>query len=236
MLIKYDSYTDIGHRACNEDSVFIGENGSNERLFVVADGLGGHGGGDKASQLTTELLSRDLGNGALDISASISEINEAVLQLQQEQGLKCRSTVALVHITGGIITAATVGDTRIYAFRNGEIAFQSIDHSGAQLAVSIGDITPDQIRGHEDRSILTRALGASETVKVDVRELDDEPDAMLICSDGFWECITASEMLEELDSASTASEWLARMVSRVKNFDNDDKDNNSAIAIMMHSS
>ncbi|MGN0688767.1 MAG: PP2C family protein-serine/threonine phosphatase [Oscillospiraceae bacterium] len=231
-MYTYDGYTEIGSRSCNEDSVYMGSNKLGDTLLAIADGLGGHGGGDEASAAVIRSLSSCFLKGEYDIAQTISDINAAILELQQETSIKCKSTIAMILLTDGRTIAATVGDTRIYAFKNRGIVFQSTDHSGAQLAVSVGEITPDRIRGHEDRSILTRALGAGETVKADITEIPDDYDALLLCSDGFWERITEQQMLDCLAAAESAADWLTRMIKEARRSTVSEPDNSSAIVLI----
>lgn len=233
MFFDIDSYTNIGDRDCNEDSLYFGENDQGEHLLLVADGLGGHGGGEIASGIAAKTISERFCKGELDIAEAIAEANQEILAVQTDVTKKCKSTVAAVYIKGDEIIAAHVGDSRIYAFSEGRIVYQSVDHSASQLAVSMGEITPDQIRGHSDRNILTKALGAAESVKAAVRPIPlDETDALLLCSDGFWEYVTEEDMLSALDSTETAHDWLAEMIGIQQKAEAiGEKDNNSAIVL-----
>ncbi len=233
MLFDVDSYTNLGDRECNEDSVYLGENGTGERLFIVADGLGGHGGGDIASDIVVKTLAKRFRNGGFDIKEAIDTANADILVFQKEAMKKCKSTIAAVYIKDDELIAAHVGDSRIYAFADGQIVYQSQDHSASQLAVTLGEITPDQIRGHSDRNILTKALGAAESVKADIDSIPAaDIDAVLLCTDGFWECVTEDDMLFALSTTESAGDWLVKMIAVQRNAAvNGDKDNNSAVVL-----
>ena len=220
-----DSYTDAGGRAVNEDSLYCGDT-----LLIVADGLGGHGGGDRASRLAVSTVSQALEGAPPDEDA----ICDAVMKAHEEISgafASSRTTIALVSWDGESAYAAHVGDTRIYQFRGGRIIFQSRDHSVCQMYVMTGEITQDEIRGHSERNKLLRALGGGDTVKVEVHPIDlREGDAVLLCSDGFWELIVEDDMVRTLREAKDAKSWLAAMRAIVAKKLNAGSDNNTAVA------
>ena len=146
-----------------------------------------------------------------------------------------KTTIAALWFNNERAIVAHVGDTRIYQFRKSKIVYQSIDHSVSQMAVMVGEITQDELRGHIDRNRLLRALGASEKVKPDVRSLSLLPgDAFLVCTDGFWELILEDEMLEDLENSSIANQWLANMRKRIENRISTKGDNHTAVAIIIN--
>ena len=167
-----------------------------------------------------------------DINRCVEDINKAILHLQNHHGKSMKTTVAIVRIEADHASFAHVGDTRIYAFKNGQVVFQSRDHSVAQMSVQCGEIAPDQIRNHPDRNMLTRALGGSETVKLETTQLkNDSYDAVLICSDGFWEYIFENEMCMALQNNSDPETWLEIMQNKLLYRTPNNNDNNTAIII-----
>lgn len=129
---------------------------------------------------------------------------------------------------------ANVGDSRVYQFRNGEVIFQSVDHSLAQLAVVAGKIAPQQIRSYPDRNKLTRSLGWEETPWIDIRTLSvQQGDRFLLCSDGFWEEITENQMLESAARHSDAESWLQAMRTQVQPRASDNNTAVTAIAVTL---
>lgn len=194
--MKLKSYTDIGGREENEDSLCAAEK-DGVRLFVVADGLGGCGNGKYASQTAVDVLENNLRiySEDFDMRGAVLEANNAILTLQEELNSKMKSTVAAVILQKGKAVIANVGDSRIYAFKNDEIVYQSPDHSLSQMAVNSGEIKPSQIRGHVDRNVLTKALGVTDKLKFGVTELNiNNIDAFLLCTDGFWEYVLERQM------------------------------------------
>ena len=129
---------------------------------------------------------------------------------------------------------AHAGDSRLYWLRGGKILEQTRDDSVCQRLVDAGEITPSQIRFHEDRSRLLNSLGAREEVTAARREMPGAPqpdDAILLASDGFWECVTEPEMESDYRASKTSEAWIGKMEARVKERALADHDNYSAIAV-----
>ena len=226
-------YSAIGDRAINEDTVSVLESG-NSLLAIVADGLGGQGGGDTASQCAVSLINGELQNVPVSSEAlvqAIEKANQKVLTLQRP-GTRMMTTVAAVWMQKHSAVLANVGDSRIYQIRDGKIIYQSIDHSVAQMAVYVGEISSEQIRGHRDRNKLVRALGSDQKVKTDYQTVTvKEGDYFLVCSDGFWEQITEIEMLEALKGSGSVTAWMEKMREMIREAGNSKMDNNSAVII-----
>ncbi len=234
MNCTFDFYTDIGGRGNNEDSV-LALSKDDCFLFAVADGLGGHDCGEVASKITVDVL-RDhfMSSGVFDPAAAVSDANTAVVEEQRRTGRKMHSTVALAYVNPRKIALAHAGDTRVYVFRGGRILTRTVDHSASQLAVYAGEISPEQIRQHEDRNILTKVLGGSESINTEVFEIKWEPDdALLLCSDGFWEYVLENDMLEFLDTKQPPDIWLGKMRDVRRMRASEKSDNNTAVAAFL---
>ena len=233
-MLQIASYSETGGRPHNEDTVRSVLRGEDRLCLVVADGLGGHGGGEKASAAAAEVICQGWGGGAdpEELERLIQEGHRKVLSLQTRQ-CAMKTTVTALALEPGRAVMAHVGDSRIYYFRNGGLAFQTRDHSAAQIGVMLGEITPDQIRFHEDRSRVLRALGQDGELKVDLREeaLSPGRHAFLLCSDGFWEYVLEQEMVDDLAAAASPEEWLDRMRTRLSARAPEDNDNNTAAAV-----
>lgn len=228
-------YSDEGGRPYNEDTVSITEH-DGRLLVTVADGLGGMDNGAAASGIAAEILSAKLSRLKADpqaLTQAVSEANAAIRAEQKRSGTMC-TTVAALWIDGENAYVCHVGDTRIYLFRGGEIVYQSIDHSVSQMAVMMGEITPEEIRSHKDRNRLVRALGGDENVRADFKQLSVKAgDAFVLCTDGFWQHILEKDMLECRRDSFDAGEWLAKMRRRVMNAQDENSDNNSAVAVII---
>lgn len=234
MAFICDSYTAVGGRQNNEDALIISQRDS-AALYVVADGLGGHDSGELASEIAVNEIKAifDAIPDAFDPTVAIQSANEKILQEQNNTGLKMKTTIVLAYVANEKIVFAHVGDSRAYAFKDKAIIYQSIDHSASQMAVSIGEITADQIRNHEDRNVLTRALGVAENVKVDIDTFSyDQVDAMILCTDGFWEYVYEEDMLKTLSNSKNPDVWLYKMREILGQNISIGNDNNTAIIIM----
>ena len=208
------SYSAKGKRSNNEDACAALCEGADGLLASVADGLGGSAFGEKASALAVRALEERLKGREVSarlLEEAIRATDEAVRALQWDYP-GAMTTIAALWLRGTAAVAAHVGDTRIYQFRDGQIVYQSLDHSLAQLAVRDGEITPAEIRSYPERNVLFRALGGKGGTKAELRELRIRPgDRLLLCSDGFWETVTEEEMLRAARESRTAEEWLDKM-------------------------
>lgn len=232
--LDFAFYSDVGGRTNNEDS-YLSKKISSGYLFIVADGLGGHDDGEMASYSAVNSIKEYLANDECgSVSEAICFANDKVVGMQEKHSSKMKTTIALAYVTESKVIIAHVGDSRVYAFKNGKIVHQTVDHSASQLAVSVGEICPEDIRNHEDRNVLLRALGASENVKVEVTEIEiHDFDALLLCSDGFWEYVLETEMESELACSKSADKWLYKMRAIQLNRAPERCDNNTAIAVML---
>ena len=233
MNISTDWYTDIGGRSNNEDAVgvFRVDGGT---LCVVADGLGGHEHGEIASNAALNVLGDRIHGDISDtkLRTALECANEAVVRLAGTEQMK--TTIAALWMQSGKALAASVGDTRIYQFRQGKIHFQSVDHSLAQLDVISGTDTVEDVRKNPDRNKLIRVVGMKDGFKADISELRyQQGDAFLLCSDGFWEDVLEADMLRSLSGAHDAESWLAEMRAVLAPTINASSDNNSAIAVIV---
>ena len=234
MKISASYYSAIGARDKNEDAVLLLESGEGG-LGIVADGLGGHSGGKIASRQAVKIISSEISQEQISVVMLRDAINAANMKiLEDERCSVMKTTIAVLWFDDKNALAATVGDTRIYQFRNNQIIFQSKDHSVTQLAVFAGELAQDGIRGNKNRNQLIRALGARDEVKADIVSLKiKQGDAFLVCSDGFWDKVWEKEMLEDLGENPIAGEWLQKMRNRVEGRTDDRSDNHTAIAIIM---
>lgn len=233
-MFQTSEYTHIGGRERNEDSIAGTLWGTDGLCVVVADGLGGHGGGEQASQAVCRTVCQNW-NGEANretLQTLLTMAHGNVLTLQTPQ-CAMKSTAVVLAIRGNQAAWAHVGDTRLYHFLNGRLVFQTRDHSASQLAVMLGQITTQEIRFHEDRNRVLRALGQTGELLVETREAVLEPGrhAFLLCSDGFWEYVLEQEMEADLHAARDEDDWIRRMQARLVSRIPRDNDNNTAAAV-----
>lgn len=235
MNISVSYYSAKGNRANNEDSVSVTES-RHGVLAIVADGLGGHADGEVASKHAVSSINERIRLVAPDEDQLIDAIQQASQDIYsiQDPAHPMHTTVAALWVGEGAALAANVGDSRIYQFRNGEIIYQSLDHSVAQMAVLVGEMDRSQIRKSKDRNRLIRVLGDSAVPKVDLEVLDIQAqDRFLICSDGFWEPVTEGEMINAISCTESAQSWLEKMREIVEQTNDPAQDNHTAIALVV---
>jgi serine/threonine protein phosphatase PrpC len=201
--------TDVGRaRSGNEDSYFCGRT-----VFAVADGLGGHQGGEVASAAAVEPLAaldgREFagpGEAAEALAAAIREGNAAILERAAgDPGLWGMGTTVTAAALAGDrhLQLAHVGDSRAYLLRDGSLDQLTTDHTVVGELVRRGRLTPEQAAIHPERSILTRAVGLDPRIPVDTPdplELRDG-DQVLLCSDGLTEAVDDGRIAELLSAA-----------------------------------
>jgi hypothetical protein len=142
----------------------------------------------------------------------------------------------VLEISAGRATWAHVGDTRLYHFRDGRVAHQTLDHSMPQALVQAGAIRSDEIRRHPERNRLLKSLGGEGEVAPTFLEAPialAPGDAFLLCTDGFWELVTEDEMQAALAGASGPAAWLERMESQVLKAATGAFDNYSATTVLV---
>ena len=241
--------TAIGGRLSNQDAIaFAREDGIT--CFIVADGTGGHEGGEIAANLVTaSVIEKFKQEASFSAHALRSYITWAIKQVKkhQEQDTKLRemsTTIATVLIDHHNHCAlwAHLGDTRIYLFRDGKILSISKDHSLAQHLVDAGAADYSKIRLHPQRSVLFAAIGAQGDTDLDVSHETmalQEGDALILCSDGFWEWVQDHEMELSLTNTQSSQEWLKKMTTIAEQNIGDkanNRDNFSIFAIRIHDS
>lgn len=231
MFFEMVSYSAVGKRQTNEDAVYAQATDSGA-LALVCDGLGGLAKGEQASGLAVEVIRSELLGRRFDedsLDDAVVKANRAICALHPGENFP-KTTIALLWAEGEEALAVNLGDSRIYQFRDGQIVFQSTDHSIPQMDVMAGLITPAEIRFHPRRNRLTKCLGVEGPVSMYKYHLHIQPgDRFLLCSDGFWEPVLEEDMLRTADTSGSVQEWLSAMreIAAAK-----EKDNHSAIAVL----
>lgn len=213
-------------RDLNEDTVYARmrdpELGSPLAVLVVADGMGGHEAGDVASKMAVETIADRLGymvdrhatedTQVIDpnpdariqrmsqrLTMAIEAANLKIYEYGQAQGVNLGTTVSAVLIDNDALIVANVGDSRMYVWQEGILEQVSEDHSYVAHLVKAGELAPEEIYDHPQRSAITRALGHDGEVNVDlfVRRWGSG-DKVLVCSDGLWEMVRDEGVLERV--------------------------------------
>ena len=203
--------TDIGKvRARNEDAFLdLPEQG----LWVVADGMGGHHNGALASRLIVEQLAELPGGNLADRLANLRRcLHDLNRRLGQELTVTVDrpdpvigSTVVALLIEGDRAACVWAGDSRCYLWRGGRLYQLSRDHSLLQQLIDEQGLSPQDAARHPAAHALTRAIGASEQLVLDILEFDVYPgDTLLLCSDGLYQSLSPDALGTALNSPSTS--------------------------------
>ena len=197
------SATDTGQiRVANQDSCGVFVDADNSRLFVVADGMGGHRGGETASRLAVEAIGevfrRSEEGPEETLLHAFRAANQRIWQAaQQDDDLRGMGTtgVAILLDPEGPLWLAHVGDSRAYRFRSGVLERLTIDHSMVEHMREHGLLTDEEAAHHPDRNVILRSLGVAPTVEVDLASVPIEPgDCFLLCSDGMSNYVEHGEL------------------------------------------
>ncbi len=217
------SLSDVGReRSENQDSVgYFQTSDGRWSLFLVCDGMGGHAGGQRASQLAVEVIGRAFGQlvetrgigEALEraiVAANTAIFNEA----SENPTLKGMGTTCVAVVTGGgEALFAHVGDSRIYRIRPRSVEQLTKDHTAVQRMVDGGLLTEEEAREHTESNVLARCLGVRETVQPELR--GPEPvlpgDRLLLCSDGLTGLVE-DEIIAAIASMYPPQEAVSKLV------------------------
>lgn len=241
-MIDYAIITEPGEKETNEDAVRVCVNRPLMTYgFALADGLGGYGHGEIASNFVVDCFSAALENTTqMDkhfLNGCFDTAQALLMQEKEKAGFTAiKTTLVLLLISGDTAQWGHIGDSRLYLFRKGTMASRTMDHSVPQMLALEKKIKDKDIRHHPDRNRLLRAMGVEwdepwyEIDKKDVKVCSG--DTFLLCSDGFWEWIDEKKVISILKKNLPAFDALALMKQEVEaNGQGKDMDNYSAILI-----
>ena len=239
-MIKTFSVTNIGkRRKLNQDFVYTSEEpvGHLPNLFVVADGMGGHKAGDYASKLAVTTMVEDIAGSDETIPEKLlgraietanGKVRESAERMPELEGMG--TTVVAASCDGDTLSIANVGDSRLYIVSGHEIRQITRDHSWVEEMVRRGGLGRDEARNHPDKNIITRAVGAEDTIKADFFSVKlKEGDLILMCTDGLTNMLEDEEIRMILDGARDIVEKAEELVRRAN--ENGGMDNISVILI-----
>ena len=223
-------------RPHNEDSYLLD---AERGIFVVADGVGGANAGEVASRTAVEVLEEAFrhikpGEDVEDLlEIAIQRANASIFQMSREQTQlsSMATTVVALHIEGRRATVGHVGDSRLYSLPpGGRIRRETEDHSVVEEEVKAGRMTREQAANHPSRNVISRALGAEQSVEVDMRAFEIEDGTIfLLCSDGITRHIPDRE-IEQLLANSASLEAACAEMKRLC-FERGAEDNLTAVAV-----
>lgn len=210
MQLEFFQLTSAGDRKINQDYMAHIVN-DDYALFVVADGLGGHHAGEKASQFFCQgmlncaqmyykLMVQNPREALLAwIDDAITEMR--VLFADDQLAGRAYTTCAILYLDDRISMTAHCGDSRIYRMTPKEVLWRTRDHSIPQDLLDIGLISEEELAQHPEQNQLTRSINVSKNHAIDIKLLPaiEENETFVLCSDGFWGYVKQDEMLELAD-------------------------------------
>src|SRR5579872_3645822 len=220
--VEVAGLSDVGcQRENNEDSFLYWEPDSDKefqrtgRLAVIADGMGGHEGGQEASRLAVETVREVYQRVVVDrpqdaLAQAFATAHSRILEFAERhpalQGMGTTCTAFVLRQRK--LYFAHVGDSRLYLVRGGDISRLTRDHSYVGRLVESGLVRAEDAEKHPQRHILTAALGAGAEVAVDSAEQSlalQEGDELLLCTDGLWGVVTEEELEAEVSGKDPAA-------------------------------
>ena len=237
--MKIYAMTDVGRRReVNQDYVYVTDRpiGPFPNLLTVADGMGGHKAGDFASSYTVNVLKDELKKTPMD---KPEEILRSVVSIANHKLIEAASrdiklegmgtTLVVATVVGNTLYFANVGDSRLYLI-NDKIRQLSKDHSLVEEMVRLGGIKAEEARNHPDKNIITRAIGARDTIEIDFfHEELKSGDLILMCSDGLTNMLEDEEIGRILKTPGTIEERAERLIDAANQ--NGGRDNIAVILI-----
>ncbi len=220
---KTVSKTDIGlKRKLNQDYVFTADCpvGTLPNLYLVADGMGGHKAGGYASKYAVETVVEAVSRSNEEdvfslLNQAITEANEKIRKkaAEDENMAGMGTTLVAATICEEVLKIANVGDSRLYLV-NDKIQQITIDHSLVEEMVRMGGLDREQARNHENKNIITRAIGAQAEVNPDFFEVKlQKDDKVFMCTDGVSNMLTDEEILEILNKDMTEEERIEAIIA-----------------------
>ncbi|MEG2208023.1 MAG: Stp1/IreP family PP2C-type Ser/Thr phosphatase [Clostridia bacterium] len=201
-------------RSSNQDSLLL-----DERIYGVADGMGGHKGGETASRVAVQVIKNALHSKAPEEQAlrvGIEAANRRVFDMARHDNALSGmgTTVTMLWEAGAHVLVGHVGDSRAYRLRDGKLEQMTQDHSIVAELLRNNVITAEMAKNHPYKNVITRAVGIDPTVMADVLTTDKQKDDLwLVCSDGLYNMVSDAEMQTALGAASDseAAETLLKL-------------------------
>lgn len=224
MKLSFAGDSDVGCvRTSNQDSYHIDPDG---RFFIVADGMGGHAGGEEASRITTEsigaYLDLEWGKNLLPqdlLQQAVLKANQAILHDQSVHPVRGDSgtTVVVVMFIDGQPWFCHIGDSRLYRLRGPRLEQVSEDHTWIARAVQTGAVSTDEARSHPWRHMLLQCLGREDLKEVTAQKVEFQPgDRLLLCSDGLTEELTDERIASQLKGNRSCHKAAEALVKAAK--------------------
>lgn len=224
MKCRFAGLTDPGLlRPVNQDCYYADPEG---RFFIVADGMGGHAGGQEASKLATQTIQSYLEQYWTSPSSPQDLLKEAISQANEEiiadqnthpERSEMGTTVVVVLLSGEESWCAHVGDSRLYRLRDSQLEQITEDHTWVTWALKSGAMTPEEASVHPWQHVLSQCLGRKELHNIEIRPLDVRAgDFLLLCSDGLSGELSDHAIRLHLEASPTCQAAVESLVKAAK--------------------
>lgn len=242
--MEYAALTDVGmKRTNNEDSYIINiSEESGDKIFVVADGMGGHNAGEIASRdacriVESQILNQKGGKIEDVLTDAVKKANREIYIRAAENTLMrgMGTTIEALVIKDDMLCLAHVGDSRVYIVSEDAIRKITKDHSIVGMMVDEGTISEEEAKNHPQRNLITRAVGTSITVNVDiVKEPIHSGEWILMCTDGLTNMVSRGEIHGIITNAQSCNDAVRKLIDRAKEHGGDDNITAVLIKIPLH--
>lgn len=227
--MEYCYLTDPGRvRDHNEDSVIIVKNKNNEFLLAVADGMGGHKGGEIASSIAITHIGKrfseisSVGNREDAIAWMkdiVSEANVLIYKYTAEhpESVGMGTTIVMAILTNHFLLFGNIGDSSGFVIKNKKIYKITTDHTLVNLLVKSGELTEEEAKDHPRKNVLMRALGANTVAEMDITSVETDVDGIFLCSDGLTNMLDHDQIIAVLNEDHTLEEKLQKLIMKSNN-------------------
>ena len=227
--MEFSYLTDPGQvRDHNEDSVTIVKNTSGEILMAVADGMGGHKGGEIASSIAITHIGKrfvdtsSVGNKEEAINflkEIVSEANMLLYKYTEDnpESVGMGTTLVMALLTKEFLLFGNIGDSSGFVIKDGKLYKITNDHTLVNLLVKSGEITEEEAKDHPRKNVLMRALGANISVEMDVFDVERDVSAILLCSDGLTNMLDSNQIESVLNSNIDIDAKVQKLINKANN-------------------
>ncbi len=227
--MEFSYLTDPGKvRDHNEDSVTIVKNGSGEILMAVADGMGGHKGGEIASSIAITHIGKrfidtsSVGNkeDAINfLKEIVSEANMLLYKytLENPESEGMGTTIVMALITDEFLLFGNIGDSSGYVIKNHKLHKITVPHTLVNLLVQSGEITLEEAKNHPHKNVLMRVLGANMTVDMDIFDVERDIDGILLGSDGLTNMLDDEQIEKVINEDLSIDDKIQKLINKCNN-------------------
>lgn len=227
--MEFSYLTDPGQvRDHNEDSVTIVKNAAGEILMAVADGMGGHKGGEIASSIAITHIGKrfvdtsSVGNKEDAINFLKEIVSEANMLLYKytennPESVGMGTTIVMALLTKEFLLFGNIGDSSGFVIKDNKLYKITNDHTLVNLLVKSGEITEEEAKDHPRKNVLMRALGANISVEMDVFDVERDVSGILLCSDGLTNMLDEKQIETVLDSDIDIDAKVQKLINKANN-------------------